>query len=108
MRYAPSSIGHLVAGSVLAAGVTWLGFLAAANDDYYHGSVSRWEHAIRGGSSQIAFVVAGMALASGVALACVARGLLPRRAAFALPILVVLPTYVVAWWLVLFGLAGGH
>lgn len=108
MRYPPASIRHLVAGFVLAAGVTWLGFLAAANDDYYHGSVSRWEHATRGGSGQLALVVAGMALAGSVALAYVARGLLPRRAAFALPILLALPTYVVAWWLAWFGLAGGH
>jgi len=92
----------------LAAGVIWLGLLAAANDDYYLDSVSRWEHATRGGSGTVALVVVGMTLTSGLALACVVRGLLPKRLAFALPILLVFPAYLVAWWMAWFGLAAGH
>lgn len=95
-------------GFVLAAGATWLGFLAAANDDYYQDSVSRWEHATRGGGGPVALVVVGMTLAGGFALACVVRGLLPRRLSFALPILLVLPAYACAWVMAWFGLAGGH
>jgi hypothetical protein len=108
MRYSPSSIRHAVAGAVLAVGVTWLGFLAAADDDYYQDSVSRWEHATRGGRGPVALVVVGMTLAAGFALACLVRGFLPRRVAFALPILLVVPAYLIAWWMAWFGLAGGH
>ena len=93
---------------MLAAGVTWLGVLASGNDDYYHDSVTRWEHATRGGSGAVALVVVGTTLAGGLALACAVRGLLPRRLAFALPILLVLPVYAFAWVMAWFGLAGGH
>ena len=108
MRYQPPSVRHLAIGSLLAAGVVWLGSLAAADDGYYHDSVSRWDHATRGGSGPVAFVVVGMTLAGGFALACLVRGFLPRRLAFALPILIVLPAYASAWLMAWFGLAGGH
>jgi hypothetical protein len=36
------------------------------------------------------------------------RGLVPRRLAFSLPILLVLPAYVFAWVMAWFGLAAGH
>jgi hypothetical protein len=93
---------------LLAAGVVWLGSLAAADDGYYHASVSRWEHATRGGSVPVALVAVGVALAGGFALACLVRGFLPKRLAFALPILLVLPAYVFSWLVAWFGLAGGH
>jgi hypothetical protein len=93
---------------LLAAGVGWLGSLAAADDGYYIDSVSRWEHAMRGGSGPVAFVVVGVTLSGGVALACLVRGLLPRWLAFALPISLVLPAYVFGWATAWFGLAGGH
>jgi hypothetical protein len=110
VQYTPSSIRHLITGSLLAAGVVWLGSLAAGNDDYYHDSVSRWEHAIRGGSGAVALVVVGTMLAGGLAVACVVRGLLPRQLAFSLPlpILLVLPAYAFAWVMAWFGLAAGH
>jgi hypothetical protein len=108
VRYTPSSVPHLATGFALAAGVFWLGLLASGNDDYYHDSVTRWEHATRGGSGAVALVVVGTLLAGGFALACVVRGLLPRRLAFALPILLVLPAYVFAWVMAWFGLAAGH
>jgi ABC-type antimicrobial peptide transport system permease subunit len=108
MRFMPSSVQHLVTGFALAAGVTWLGFLAAGGDDYYHDSVSRWEHATRGGTGAVVLVVVGMTLAGGFALSCVVRGLLPKRLAFALPIVLVIPAYLVAWWVAWFGLAAGH
>ena len=96
-------------GCVLAAGVARLGFLAAGNDSYYYPSaVSRWEHATRGGSGPVALVVVGTTVAGGFAMACVVRGLLPRRLAFALPILLVLPAYAFAWVMAWFGLAAGH
>jgi hypothetical protein len=49
-----------------------------------------------------------VALAGGFALACLVRGFLPKRLAFALPILLVLPAYVFSWLVAWFGLAGGH
>lgn len=104
----PSSFRHLAIGSLLVAGVVWLGSLAAAQDGYYVDSVSRWDHATRGGTGPIAFVVVGMSLAGAFALACLVRGLVPRRLAFALPILLVLPAYALAWVMAWFGLAGGH
>jgi len=108
MRYRPSSPRHLAIGSLLAAGVAWLGFLATVDDGYYLDSVSRWDHATRGGSGPVAFVVIGMTLAGGFAFACLVRGVLPKRLGFALPILLVLPIYVFAWVMAWFGLAGGH
>jgi hypothetical protein len=96
VRYTPSSVRHLAIGSLLAAGVVWLGFLATEDDGYYLDSFSRWDHATRGGSGPVAFVVVGMTLAGGFAFACLVRGLLPRRLRFALPILLVLPIYVFA------------
>jgi hypothetical protein len=96
VRYTPSSVRHLAIGSLLAAGVVWLGFLATEDNGYYLDSFSRWDHATRGGSGPVAFVVVGMTLAGGFAFACLVRGLLPRRLGFALPILLVLPIYVFA------------
>ena len=109
MRYTPSSIRHVVTGFVLAAGVTWLGILAGQDDPYYYPTaVSHWEHATRWGSGAIAVVVAGLAVAGGLTVACLARGLLPNRLAFSVPIPLALVAYAVASWMAWVALAGGH
>jgi hypothetical protein len=109
VRYTPSSIRHVVTGFALAGGVTWLGILAGKDDPYYYPTaVSHWDHATRWGSGAIAVVVVGIALAGGLAVACLARGLLPNRLAFALPIPLVLGACAVAFWMAWVALSGGH
>ena len=87
----------------------WLAILTGRKDSYYYPTaVSHWEHATRGGSGAIAFLVVGMTVAGGFALVCVARGLIPKRLAFALPIPLVLVAYAIAFWMVWVALLGGH
>lgn len=96
-------------GSVLAAGVMWLGFFAGRDDSYYYPTpVSHWEHATRGGTGTIAVFVVGIAVAGGFAFACLARGFLPKRLAFGLPIPLVLVAYAAAFWMAWVALLGGH
>jgi len=98
----------VVLGLLLVAGVAWLGLYASGEDTYYMTGVSRWEHSSRWGAGAAALVVAGFVVASAAALGCLARGLFPRRLAFALPVLPTVAAYLVAIVTAWYPLTGGH
>ena len=103
------SVAHLVAGVVLGSGVTAIAVTAAADDSYFDDQISHWEVlTTRAGPGAVAVFLVGAAVAAALALACVVRGLLPRRRAFTLPLLVVVPLYTVSVLLAWATLVGGH
>jgi hypothetical protein len=109
MRYGGRALSYAVLGLVFAAGVVYLGLYAAGDDSYYYPTaVSRWDHASHWGAGATALVVAGLVLASAAALACLARGFLPRRFAVALPVVPTIAAYCVALVMAWYPLTGGH
>jgi hypothetical protein len=109
MRYRPGSALHLTVGTILIAGVAGLAATAAADDSYFgNDRITHWEVlTTRTGPGTVALFLAGAGVAGALAFACLARGLLPRHRAFALPLVLVVPSFAIAFLLAWVTLVGG-
>ena len=109
MRYRPGSTLHLTVGAILIAGVAGLAATAAADDSYFgNDRITHWEVlTTRTGPGTVAVFLAGAGVAGALALGCLVRGLLPRGRAFALPLVLVVPSFAIAFLLAWVTLVGG-
>ncbi|HET7807775.1 MAG TPA: hypothetical protein VFK71_04705 [Gaiellaceae bacterium] len=109
MRYRPGSAMHLTVGAILIAAVAGLAVTAAADDSYFgNDRITHWEVlTTRTGPGTVAVFLAGAGVAGALALGCLVRGLLPRGRAFALPLVLVVPSFAIAFLLAWVTLVGG-
>jgi hypothetical protein len=109
MRYRPGSALHLTLGATLIAAVVGLALTADADDGYFvNDGITHWEVlTTRTGPGTVAVFLAGAGVAGALALACLVRGLLPKGRAFALPPVLVVPSFAIAFLLAWVTLVGG-